>query len=265
MSFVFSEQHIKDFYRDGYAIFRGILPPSLIADLRCVTDAGRALAREERGPQAQRLQPIASYVERLETGPLQDYLELPELLDAIRRVLTPEHYLSGFDILAVLYEPAERPWCTFWHRDISERSPCVDPLEMRRLIQDPLFFVQVSCALYTDTSLWYVPASHGRPDTEEELAAARQRPVLDELSAAEAEQVSVACCRAMPGAVQTVLEPGDFMFYRTNAWHLGNYAPYRKRATLHGYIWSPEAERWYWAWKKQRAEQEALSVTASVG
>jgi hypothetical protein len=265
MAFVFSERYITEYYRDGYTIFREILPPSLIQDLRHAADAGRVIAREAHGPQAQRLQPIANYVERLETRPFREYLELPELLDAIRRVLSPEHYLSGFDILAVLYEPAERPWCTFWHRDISERSPCVDPQEMRLLIQDPLFFVQISCALYTDASLWYVPASHGRPDTEGEATAARHRPALDDMTAAEAERRCIECCRAMPGAVQTLLEPGDFMFYRTNAWHLGNYAPYRKRATLHGYIWSPEAERWYRAWKKKRAQQANQSQEVTRG
>ena len=63
MAFQFSEEYIAQYYRDGYTILREILPPSLIRDLRRVTDAGRAIAREESGPQAQRLQPMERYVE----------------------------------------------------------------------------------------------------------------------------------------------------------------------------------------------------------
>ena len=37
----------------------------------------------------------------------------------------------------------------------------------------------------------------------------------------------------MPGAVQIHLDAGDFCLYRNTLWHLGNYVPYRIRATLH--------------------------------
>ena len=271
MPFVFSEQHIVDYYRDGYTIFRSILPPALIRDLRRATESGREIARQEQGGQAQRLQPLVKYLDRLERGPFQDYLELPELADAIRRVLSREHYMAGFDILAVLYEPAQRPSGVLWHRDIGEGSPEVDPVAMRQLIRDPLFFIQVSCALYTDSCLWYVPGSHGRPDLDQEKAIAEGRPDLDGVDEAEAERLCIDYARAMPGAVQTVLEPGDFMFYRTNAWHQGSYVPYRKRATLHDYIWNPAAETWYRNWPggalnrrmaREKAEQEAAQKTS---
>ena len=91
--FVVSEQHIVDFYRDGYTIFRSILPPALIRDLRRATEIGRDIARQEQGGQAQRLQPLVKYLDRLERQAFQDYLELPELVDAIRLVLSPEHLL----------------------------------------------------------------------------------------------------------------------------------------------------------------------------
>ena len=44
----------------------------------------------------------------------------------------------------------------------------------------------------------------------------------------------------MPGAVQLRLNAGDFALYRSSAWHLGNYVPYRKRATLHDFCGTPE-------------------------
>ena len=43
MSFHFSAQWIEDYRRDGYVILREVVPPSLIADLRRVSDQGREL------------------------------------------------------------------------------------------------------------------------------------------------------------------------------------------------------------------------------
>ena len=48
----------------------------------------------------------------------------------------------------------------------------------------------------------------------------------------------------MPGAVQTQLEAGDYCLYRNTLWHLGNYVPYRKRATIHDGVFTPEFVTW---------------------
>ena len=115
MAFKFSDQHIDEYHTLGYAIFRKILPPSLIRDLRCVSEKARQIAREERGPQAQRLQPVDNY--DIDQGPFVDYAELPELVDATARVLTASHRHGNRNILGILLEPAELPYCTNWHRD----------------------------------------------------------------------------------------------------------------------------------------------------
>ena len=47
----------------------------------------------------------------------------------------------------------------------------------------------------------------------------------------------------MPGAVQLVLNPGDFCIYRNVGWHIGNYVPYRKRATLSTHCFTPAYAR----------------------
>ena len=44
----------------------------------------------------------------------------------------------------------------------------------------------------------------------------------------------------MPGAHQAHLLAGDFMVYRNSLWHIGNYVHYRKRATLHHALFTPE-------------------------
>jgi hypothetical protein len=115
MAFAFSEKHIVDYHTFGYTIFRSILPTSLIGDLRRVTDRAREIAREESGPQSQRLQPVGKY--DLNLRPFQDYAELPELYDAVHRLLTPEHSCGGSpEVLGILIEPAERAW-------VRERGP----------------------------------------------------------------------------------------------------------------------------------------------
>ncbi|MBI4530815.1 MAG: phytanoyl-CoA dioxygenase family protein, partial [Candidatus Latescibacteria bacterium] len=198
MSFTFSERHISDYYHHGYTVFRGILPPSLIRDLRRVTDRAREITREERGPQAQRLQPIGAYEERLDLQPFREYLELLELNDALQKVLSPEHSLAGLPRMGVFFEPAERPWCTVWHRDITERTPGVEPEEFHRITRDPTFFTQINCALYTDVCTWYVPGSDSRPDVLEEVEAARQQPNPEGRSDEECERLNLAYCQGMP-------------------------------------------------------------------
>ena len=53
----------------------------------------------------------------------------------------------------------------------------------------------------------------------------------------------------MPGAVRLRLNAGDCAVYRNTLWHLGSYLPYRKRATLHDAVETPEYAAW---WRKQR-------------
>ncbi len=99
---------------------------------------------------------------------------------------------------------------------------------------------QVNCPLYEDTSTWYVPGSFKRVhNSEAELrvyASSSQEELWDEKRQRTDEELELFClryCEAMPGAIQLVLNPGDFGLYRNVGWHLGNYVPYRKRMTLH--------------------------------
>ena len=147
--------------------------------------------------------------------------------------------------MAVLFEPAELPWCTPWHRDFTANSPGIDLEEFAVLAKDATFFTQVNCALYTDVSTWYVPASDGRPDLTREIDAVAALPAMERLSYAARERANLSYCSGIPDAVQLVLEPGDFALYRPNGWHIENYSPYRKRATIHDGVWKPEVREWY--------------------
>ena len=119
--FTLSEKHITDYHTTGCTIFRGIIPTSLISDLRRVSDKAREIARAETGSQTQRLQPVGAF--DLDLKPFQDYGELPELNDAIYRVLTPRHTHADTDRLGILLEPADYPWCINWHRDHRDHVP----------------------------------------------------------------------------------------------------------------------------------------------
>ena len=88
------------------------------------------------------------------------------------------------------------------------------------------------------------PGSHLRPDLPRERAAfphfPPRKPEVDDLGYAQRERTCLEYCRQMPGAERLVLDAGDFALYRNSLWHIGNYVPYRKRATLHDSVRTPE-------------------------
>ena len=229
----------------GYTVFAGILPPSLLSDLRRVCQRARELARERSGPQAQRLQPVFEY--DLDHRPFTDFAELPELVDAVHRTLSPQH-TYGRRELGVLLEPADEPWCTHWHRDWRDNVADLDRERWEADYRDPALFNQLNCALYEDSSTWAVPGSHLRPDLPREAARFPDRPVarpdLDGLTSTERERACLEYCRSLPGARQLHLGAGDFCLYRNTLWHIGSYVPYRMRATLHDHVDTPAYRAW---------------------
>ena len=253
MGFQISDKHIEEYHMLGYTVFQKILPPSLIRDLRQASDRAKAIAREQSGPQVQRLQPVVSY--DLDQQPFIDYANLPPLVDAIAKVLTPRHRHGDRDHFGILFEPADMPYCTPWHRDWRDNAAGLSLSMWDEVFSDINHFNQINCALYEDSSTWFVLGSHLRRDLPAEIERFPDRPIpsvgLDGKSAEEREPLCLEYCRSMPGAVQLHLEAGDFALYRNTLWHLGNYVPYRKRATLHDSAWTPEFEAWY---KKARTE-----------
>src|SRR5262249_35075117 len=141
-------------------------------DLRRETDKARVIARQQRGSQAQRLQPVFAYDE-LDHQPFDDFLELPGLRAAVDGILSPEHRRTR--VMGVLLEPEKDAWCTAWHRDtqgINNGNVSMEAIANLRI------FNQFNAALYDDHSFWVVPGSHNRPDTAAESALFPSRPVL---------------------------------------------------------------------------------------
>ena len=61
MPFAFSNHYIEEYRTLGYTVFRQVVPPTLLADLRRSSDTARSIARRQNGPQSQRLQPVKQF------------------------------------------------------------------------------------------------------------------------------------------------------------------------------------------------------------
>lgn len=254
MPFAITSEHINDYHRNGFTIFRDLVPVSLLRDLRREADKGRAIARERGGENAQRLQPIANYADRLDMKVFEDYHNYGPLVDALNGLFAEEFgekvdtHATG-PHFAVLYEPATRPWCTQWHRDWRDNIKGLNVSAWEGVMKDIRLFNQVNFALYDDASTWVVPGSHLRRDTPEEIRRFPDRPILgpntEGLDDTEAEVVCRHYTASMPGGVQAQLNSGDYMLYRNSLWHTGNYVPYRKRATIHDGIFTPKFREFF--------------------
>ena len=253
MTYRYSDQARIEYFCDGFTILRSLIPPSLLSDLRTETDKARVIARQQGGPQTQRLQPVYAYDE-LNHQPFRDFSNLPELQATVRGILGNEHGVS--EIMGVLLEPAKQAWATNWHRDWVHHIGSIDPVEFLKVMKNPLMFNQLNAALYDDHSLWVVPRSHDREDTEQEKSAFGAVPapgpeLTDSMTMEERERVCGDYCRKMPGAQQVSLLAGDCAFYRSCQWHIGTYVPYTKRATLHDGFYGPDDLAWQKALKAQ--------------
>ena len=258
MTFHYIEEHRADYISDGVTILRGLIPPALLTDLRREAERARELAQLKLGPQAQRLQPVWSHPE-LELQVFRDFLGLPGLRAAVEGILGDEHRPS--ERMAVFLEPARDAWCTAWHRDWGN-VPGVDLDRFFETASDLRMYNQLNAALYDDHSLWLVPGSDRRRDTDEERAAFASypppTPVLGaEMTAAEREAGCIEYARRMPGGRPVMLFAGDVAFYRACIWHIGCYVPYARRATLHDSFLCEEDRQWQASIR--RLQQTALS------
>jgi hypothetical protein len=252
MGYRYSERNQQEYLRDGLTILRGLIPTSLLTDLRREAEKAREIARRERGPQAQRLEPVYNYPE-LDHRLFRDFLGLPELRKTVEVILGPDHRQSDF--MSILLEPRDTAWCTKWHRDIGH-NPAIDLDAFFDAAQHkPAMFSQLNGALYDDHSLWVVPGSDSRRDLEIEVATfggkipligglADPPELRPEMTPEEREMICLNYTRAMPGAVNVALAASDVAFYRSVGWHTGNYVPYARRATLHDVFYGPEDRAW---------------------
>jgi ectoine hydroxylase-related dioxygenase (phytanoyl-CoA dioxygenase family) len=249
MSFFAEQRHVDSYREQGYCVFEGLIPPSLITDLRKTSERAREIAHQLFGPQAQRLPRIDSHLDDAELHSVFDFHSLPELHAALDIVLSPAHRPPEGALTNILFEPKHTPYCVSWHRDWRDNIPHCDLHEWLDEFHNPEFFNQVNCPLYEDSCTWIVPGSHVRGDSAAECAAFPELPVPplrwpEDTAPASLERDCLAHCEAMPGAIQACLGVGDYMLYRSSMWHLGSYSPKKKRATLHEHASPPSYYEW---------------------
>ena len=259
-----AEEHLMEYKKNGYTVFKEIVPLSLISDLRKETDKAREIARKLKGPQTQRLQPISDYANEINLKSFDDYFNLPEINQLIQKMFTPEFHYKETNRIGVLLEPTDLPYCTFWHRDWRDHMDVeiFDELfkkEWERDIADIGFAAQVNCPLYEDSCTWFVPGSSTRQVSFKEEENVRDNFKNLNLGNLNYEEREAKCRRyaeSMPKAIQFLLKPGDFAMYQACGWHLGNYVPYKKRATLHHGVLKGDMTKYY----KDRSERLAEAI-----
>ncbi|MBI3831054.1 MAG: phytanoyl-CoA dioxygenase family protein [Planctomycetes bacterium] len=274
MPYALRDADVANYYKEGYIVFRQILPTALIRDLRRECEKALRIARRVSGAQAQRLQPVQQYADELDLRPFKDYADLPPLRAAIAALLTPRHVYGHADVCGVLFEPEHVPWCTDWHRDITLESSRLPAEDFQELLLDWNFSNQINCPLYDDACTWFVPGSHLRPQNLPGESAAAKQPAgvgwatrnadATAVDLVERERACLNYTQGMPGAVQLRLHAGDFCLYRSLGWHIGNYVPYMKRATLHDKVFTPEYEVWWRQWIKGGSPRWEKKATAAV-
>lgn len=240
----------QEYVEDGVTILRGAIPPDLLVRLRAAAGEVRAITRAHGGPGVTRPpggfvggRLVDDFADAIDTASFKEFGEVPALRQFIDAALGPDfaNDPSGF---TMLFEAEDREIAQGWHRDYRDNVPWLDTQRWWSVIDDVRYFCQFNAALYHDLSLWIVPGSHCRDDTPGERAVVAKQSTSppaaptpgDPADAARYSQESDAYFRAMPGAVQVVLSPGDIAVYRDSALHLGHYVPTIRRATLHGHL-----------------------------
>lgn len=158
-AFALRPDHQRQFRDEGFTVFEGIIPMDLVLRLRAACDGAREIARGERTPQAQRLQPVLRC--DVDQAAFVEYEELSQLRAAITGVLglaDGDEYRHGQrHVFGVLFEPRDKPWATNWHRDWRDNIEGLDRQKWWASFRDERCFNQVNCALYDDDCLWVVP------------------------------------------------------------------------------------------------------------
>lgn len=231
---------MEEYRRDGFTVFRNLVPEPLVTRLLAQSHIARELVRARRidmdQPDEDRLQPVWAYDDHLDLEPFTDFVNAPELKRAARLLLSRRHVAGAF--LGLLVEPNAGVDCLSWHRDV--RALWIngfDEVEFQRRSANPRLLSQHSVPLLPDSSFWIVPGSANRGDTEHERSAARElasicRKAKENGAWTQDSEALQVLAAKMPGSVRVMLEPGDVMFYRAGSWHLSIKSADVPRATL---------------------------------
>ena len=243
---------LRDRYiKDGFVHIRGVFGTEEVASaIRCVErlpDRARLLTRDRN---IQRVQPLQSHPGASAwIAAFYDNPQLDRSIDALfRGTIRPAPKMSRDPhITGLLIEPLDRWWSTGLHRDYRDFLDDLDFDAWKARTGDLRYFNQINIPLLADSSLWVIPGSHARDDSEDESQLVRARAVHRDCRIGPLDLEAVDALRsALPGklkscgAVNVAAAPGDLVVYRSNMLHCGVYEPREKRLTLHDAVYSAE-------------------------
>lgn len=228
-------ENIKEtFLRDGYVIV-DVLTEQEIAEFREIMDAlispkVKAADTKKKEASFQHLgDEIADFGKEARqyyfhlltkpgTEPIHHAFHHPVILKTVEELLGPNLIVNNASILAA-NEGTE--YSLGWHRDIIQ----IPQPEIEDWLFSPERFhnsVQINLPLVDENSLWVVPGSHFRPNTEEENKAFRGSKHYAPLGI------------EMPGGIPVPLKAGQAVLYNNNLIHRGFTEKMKiPRRTLH--------------------------------
>ena len=228
-------ENIKEtFLRDGYVIV-DVLTEQEIAEFREIMDALispkiKAADTKKKEASFQHLgDEIADFGKEARqyyfhlltkpgTEPIHHAFHHPVILKTVEELLGPNLIVNNASILAA-NEGTE--YSLGWHRDIIQ----IPQPEIEDWLFSPERFhnsVQINLPLVDENSLWVVPGSHFRPNTEEENKAFQGSKHYAPLGV------------EMPGGIPVPLKAGQAVLYNNNLIHRGFTEKMKiPRRTLH--------------------------------
>jgi ectoine hydroxylase-related dioxygenase (phytanoyl-CoA dioxygenase family) len=237
----------EKFEKDGYVIIDVLTEPE-ISEFRELMDALispkiKSADTEKRSSSFQHLgdeikdfgKEARQYYFHLLTKPgtetIHHAFHHPVILKAVEEIIGPNLIVNNASILAA-NEGTE--YSLGWHRDIIQ----IPQAEIEDWLFSPERFhnsVQINLPLVDENSLWVVPGSHNRPNTEAENEAFR--------GSKHYAPIGV----EMPGGIAVPLKAGQAVLYNNNLIHRG-YTEKMKipRRTLHmGYHSAAYPPTWH--------------------
>ena len=228
-------ENIKEtFLRDGYVIV-DVLTEQEIAEFREIMDALispkiKAADTKKKEASFQHLgDEIADFGKEARqyyfhlltkpgTEPIHHAFHHPVILKTVEELLGPNLIVNNASILAA---NEGTQYSLGWHRDIIQ----IPQPEIEDWLFSPERFhnsVQINLPLVDENSLWVVPGSHFRPNTEEENKAFRGSKHYAPLGI------------EMPGGIPVPLKAGQAVLYNNNLIHRGFTKKMKiPRRTLH--------------------------------
>jgi ectoine hydroxylase-related dioxygenase (phytanoyl-CoA dioxygenase family) len=182
--------------------------------------------------------------------PIQRVFHHPRVFAAVESILGAPLILNNASLFAAEPGTAYR---LGWHRDVIQIPQ--EQIDEAAIYRAERFHnsVQINLPLVEDDTLWVVPGSHRRPNTEAERAAFAGSKHYAPMDA------------RMPGAVNVRMRPGQAALYNNNLIHTGQQERFRMpRRSLHlGYHCAAKPPTWHFYLLNERMFTDGLKERMS--